>query len=212
MRLLGLTGGIATGKSTVASLFAEAGCAVVDTDQLARQAVEPGTPALAEILRAFGSGVIDEAGRLRRSELARRVFADPEVRQRLEAILHPPIRRLWQDQVERWRAAGCGIGMVVIPLLFETQAADEFDRVVCTACSEASQHERLAARGWTPSEAAARLEAQWPSEVKVVRSDLVVWTEGDLSVARSQVSRILRQLNLHPSLPSARLRPEKLVP
>jgi dephospho-CoA kinase len=212
MKLLGLTGGIAMGKSTAAQMFGDGGCAVADTDLLARQAVEPGAPALAEIVDAFGPDYVDDAGRLRRADLARLVFHDVAVRQRLEGILHPRIRALWRGQVEDWRAAGRRAAVVVIPLLFETEAAADFDAIVCAVCTRVSQRERLAARGWTPSEAEARLRAQWPVERKLARSDFVIWTEGSLVVTREQVDRILRQLNLHPSSPSVRLCAEKLVP
>src|ERR1035437_1615160 len=94
------------GKSASAQLLAARGVAVVDTDDLARQVVEPGQPGLAEVREAFGNQIVGPDGRLRRDELARRVFADPNARQRLEAILPPPIRALWRAQVETWHLAG----------------------------------------------------------------------------------------------------------
>src|SRR5512147_2761685 len=106
MKVLGLTGGIGMGKTTAAKLLRELGVPVVDTDDLARQVVQPGQPALAEVLTAFGPQIARPDGQLRRDELARRVFADPAARQRLEAILRPPIRALWRAQVQTWRAAG----------------------------------------------------------------------------------------------------------
>lgn len=212
MTLLGLTGGIAMGKSTVAQILGDAGWDVVDTDLLARQVVEPGAPALAEIAAAIGAGFLDETGRLRRAELARLVFADAAARRQLEDILHPRIRALWRARVEEWRAAGRSSAAVVIPLLFETDAAAEFDTILCAACTDRSQRDRLAARGWCSAEAEARLRAQWPVERKIARSDFVIWTEGALAVTREQVDRILRQLNLHPSPPSVRLLAEQLVP
>lgn len=212
MKLLGLTGGVATGKSTVAQMLSDRGCAVVDTDLLARQVVEPGKPALAEIVSAFGTDLLDDAGHLRRAEMARLIFSDPVARRRLESILHPRIRDLWRRQIEDWRTGGRFAAVVVIPLLFETEAGGGFDAILCTACTRGSQGERFAARGWTPEEAEARLQAQWPVQQKIVRADFVVWTEGDLVVTRQQVDRIARQLNLHPSFPSVRICAEKLVP
>jgi len=211
MKLLGLTGGVATGKSTVSQMLSDSGCGVVDTDLLARQIVEPGTPALAEIAAAFGAGMCDSSGRLRRAEMARLIFADTEARRRLEGILHPRIRESWQRQVDLWRSDGHAAAVVVIPLLFETGAAGEFEAILCTACKPESQRERCLARGWTPEETQARLEAQWPIELKIARSDFLIWSEGDLSITREQVSRVLRQLNLHPSSPSIRLSTETLV-
>ncbi len=136
------------GKSAAADLLARRGCAVIDTDVLARQVVEPGQPALAEIQAVFGAGVLGSDGRLRRDELARRVFADEDLRRKLEEILHPRIRERWLKQVQEYRAAGERICIVVIPLLFETQAEIHFDAVICVACSSNTQQQRLHARGW----------------------------------------------------------------
>src|ERR1035441_6505066 len=105
MKVLGLTGGVGMGKSTSAQLLRDRGVRVVDTDDLARQVVEPGQPALAEVLAVFGPEIVGPDGRLRRNELARLVFADPAARRQLEAILHPRIRVLWRAQVETQQAA-----------------------------------------------------------------------------------------------------------
>jgi len=192
MKLLGLTGGVGMGKSAAAQLLRARGIPVVDTDELARQVVEPGQPALAQVLAAFGPHLAGPDGQLRRDELARRVFADPAARQRLEAILHPPIRALWRAQVETWRAEGCPLAVVVIPLLFETRAEAELDATVCVACSAATQQQRLRARGWPPEQIEQRLQAQWPAETKMARADYLVWTEADLDVHAAQLDRILR--------------------
>lgn len=196
MKLLGLTGGVGMGKSTVAGLFQGVGLPVADTDLLARQVVEPGQPAADEIAEAFGWDVLDASGGLRRGMLADIVFADPVARQRLEAIIHPRVRALWHRQAELWRLAGSPAGVVVVPLLFETRAESEFDAVVCVACSAATQSVRLIARGWSETEAARRQNAQWPTETKMVTSDRVIWTEGRLELAAEQVRRVLRQMNL----------------
>ncbi len=194
MKSLGLTGGVGMGKSTSAQFFRARGVLVVDTDDLARQVVEPGQPALADVLAAFGSQVAGPDGRLRRDELARRVFADPAARQQLEAILHPPIRRLWLAQFETWRAEGHALAMVVIPLLFETRAEAELGATICVACSAATQQQRLQGRGWSPEHIAQRNRAQWPVEQKIARADYLVWTEGGMEVHEAQVERILRFL------------------
>ena len=194
MKLLGLTGGVGMGKSAAAQLLRARGIPVVDTDELARQVVEPGQPALAQVLAAFGPHLAGPDGQLRRDELARRVFADPAARQRLEAILHPPIRALWRAQVEAWRKEGRPLAVVVIPLLFETRAEAELDATVCVACSAATQQQRLRARGWPPEQIEQRLQAQWPAETKMARADYLVWTEADLDVHAAQLERILRLL------------------
>ena len=195
MKILGLTGGIGMGKSTSAQLFQQRGVPVVDTDDLARKVVEPGQPALTEILAAFGPEMLGPDGRLRRDEMARRVFADSAARQRLEGILHPRIRELWRVQVEAWRAEGRPLAIVVIPLLFETKAEAELDTTTCVACSAATQHERLLSRGWTPEQIEQRLQAQLPTEQKIARSDYLIWTEGSLDVHAAQIDRILSLLS-----------------
>lgn len=192
-KVLGLTGGVGMGKSTVAQLLQQRGVPVVDTDALARKVVEPGQPALAAIQEMFGAAVLAPDGSLRREELARRVFASDMSRKQLEAILHPRIRELWQAQVEQWRADGVTLGVVVIPLLFETNSAKHFDQVICVACSPASQQQRLAARGWSAEQIQQRLAAQWPIEKKLALADLVIWTEGSPDVTMAQVDRLLAQ-------------------
>lgn len=134
MNVVGLTGGVGMGKSACASLLRDRGVPVVDTDVLARQIVEPGQPALAEVVAAFGADVVGPDGRLRRGDLARRVFADPAARRHLEGILHPRIRALWHSQIDAWRPLGYSLAVVVIPLLFENRAQEELDAAVCVAC------------------------------------------------------------------------------
>ncbi|HXG46019.1 MAG TPA: dephospho-CoA kinase [Methylomirabilota bacterium] len=196
MIALGLTGGVGMGKSAAAQFFRQAGVAVVDTDVLAREVVQPGQPAWHEIRQAFGESVIDPDGQVRRQELARLVFADEVKRRELEAIVHPRVRERWLAAVAAWRATGIPCGLVVVPLLFETNAAPRFDRVVCVACSAPTQRERLVARGWDDRESDRRIAAQWPIERKMQLSDHVLWSEGTLDVLRDQVTRILRTLRV----------------
>ena len=194
MKTCGLTGGAGMGKSTTAGFFLQLGARVIDTDDLARELVRPGQPALAEIQREFGAEIISSAGELKRDQLARLVFADSAARQKLEAILHPRIRERWLAQIKIWRQENCAPAIVVIPLLFETQAESHFDKIICVACSAASQRERLLARGWTPEEIQQRIAAQWPVEQKISRSDFMVWTEGVPEIHAQQVGRILAKL------------------
>jgi len=191
MKLFGITGGIAMGKSTAGLLLRQHGVAVVDSDDIARQAVEPGQPALAEIRERFGPAVLLPDGRLDREQLARQIFALASARSDLEAILHPRIRAAWNAEADRWRKAGRPCGAVVIPLLFETQAEPLFDATLCVACSAAAQARRLRERGWDAVQSRQRLEAQWPVEKKIARSDFVVWTDSTLEVHAAQLRRIL---------------------
>lgn len=194
MKLLGLTGGIGMGKSTSASLLSLEGVPVIDTDIIAREIVEPGQPALTEIAATFGRELIDADGQLRRGALAEIVFSSPQKLKELESILHPIIRERWLARVMVWRREERRVGVVVIPLLFETDAQSNFDAIICTACSSATQRERLHARGWPESQIERRLAAQWPIEKKIAASNFVVWSEGNMEVHRLQLERILDQL------------------
>lgn len=191
MKILGVTGGVGMGKSTVAVMLGQHGVRVVDTDIVARQVVEPGQPALAEIVAAFGPEMLDEQGRLRRDRLAALVFSKRRLRQQLEAILHPRIRQAWQAQAAQWQREGAPVCAVIIPLLYETNAAAEFEAVICVACSARTQRRRLRERGWTPLQIRQRLRAQWPIEQKLGLARFVIWTEGSLVSTAAQVARIL---------------------
>ena len=194
MKVCGLTGGVGMGKSTAAEFLRARGAQVVDADELARQLVQPGQPALAEIQTEFGKKVIAPDGRLRRDELARIVFADAAAREKLEAILHPRIGERWLAQIETWRGENRALAVVVIPLLFETRAESHFDKIICVACSAPAQRERLLARGWTPEQIQQRLAAQWPVEQKISRADFVVWTDGAPDTQVRQLERIFVKL------------------
>jgi dephospho-CoA kinase len=191
MKLFGITGGIAMGKSTAGQLLRQLGVAVVDTDLIARRIVAPGQPALAEIKERFGPAVVLPDGRLDREQLARQVFALPAARSDLEAILHPRIREIWQAEAEAWRKAGRPCGAVVIPLLFETRAEPLFDATICVACSAAAQARRLGERGWDAAQSRQRLQAQWPVEKKIALADFVVWTHTTLEVHAAQLRKII---------------------
>jgi dephospho-CoA kinase len=194
MKVCGLTGGLGMGKSTAARFLRERGAQIIDTDELARQLVQPGQPALAEIQAEFGKGILTPDGQLRRDELAQIVFTDAAARKKLEAILHPRIQERWLAQIETWRGENHPLVVVVIPLLFETRAESHFDKIICVACAAATQHERLLARGWTPKQIKQRIAAQWPVEQKIARADFVVWTDGALDTHAQQLDRILTAL------------------
>jgi dephospho-CoA kinase len=190
MKLFGLTGGIGMGKSASETFLRQRGVPVIDTDFLARQLVEPGAPALAEIKKIFGPAVVGPDGQLLRRELANRVFGDSAARKQLEAILHPRIRAVWKSQVTLWRSENRPLAVVVIPLLFETDAQTEFDATVCIACSLSTQRQRLLARGWSLEQINQRIQAQWPIEKKIAQSDYVIWTEAGLDILAAQLDRI----------------------
>jgi dephospho-CoA kinase len=194
MKLCGLTGGVGMGKSTTAGFLRQRGAQVVDTDEIARELVQPNQPALEEIKKTFGGEIISPDGRLRRDELAKIVFADAAARKKLETILHPKIRERWLAQIEKWRKENVALTVVVIPLLFETQAETHFDKIICIACSANAQRERLFARGWNETQIMQRIAAQMPVEEKISRSHFIVWTEGDLQNHSQQLDHILSHL------------------
>jgi dephospho-CoA kinase len=179
------------GKSTTANHLRDRGLPVVDTDDVARFLVAPGQPALREIIAHFGCDLLDSAGGLRRELLAARVFSDPSLLGELEAILHPRIRQYWLDESVRWESAGVAVGAVIIPLLFETDAASSFDAVICVACSVQTQHQRLLDRGMSLSQISQRLSRQWPVREKMTLSNLVVWTDVPESVHYAQIDWLL---------------------
>ena len=182
------------GKSTAAGFLEARSAKIVDTDKLAHELVQPGQPALLEIKDAFGADLVAPDGSLRRGELANIVFSDTAARKKLEAILHPRIRERWLKQIENWRKEDCSLAVVVIPLLFETQAESYFEKIICVACSESARHERLLARGWTPGQIQGRITAQMPVPEKIARADFVIWTEGNLDNHSWQVDRLLARL------------------
>jgi dephospho-CoA kinase len=192
VKLFGITGGVGMGKTTAGRLLRQRGVQVADTDEIAHQLTAPGQPALREIAEQFGSFFLSQDGRLDRARLAGAVFADAALRARLEAILHPRIRAAWRAEAEGWRADGKACGAVVIPLLFETEAERGFDAVICVACSESAQRQRLRQRGWTDDQIRQRLAAQWSAEMKMARSDFVVWSDMPQEATAAQLERVVQ--------------------
>ena len=184
-----LTGGIATGKSVVARALREAGVATVDADQLARDAVAPSSPGLAEVVTRFGSGIMRADGGLDRAALGALVFADAAARRDLEQIVHPRVRR-GIDAFFTTLPPGAP-GLAEIPLAYETGWASTFDLVVVVACRPETQHARLMARdGFAAADADRRLAAQWPIGDKVRLADAVVVTDGDMASTLTQAGRL----------------------
>ena len=183
-----LTGGIASGKSTVADLFAARGVPVIDTDVIAREVVEPGQPALAEVVAAFGPGVLGPDGRLDRRRLREVIFADASARRRLEAILHPAIRAEMERQS---RAAGGAYQLLVIPLLTEGGRRNHVDRVLLVDVPEAVQVERLMRRdGVSREQAAASLGAQATRAARLAIADDVLANTGRAEDLDEQVAAL----------------------
>jgi dephospho-CoA kinase len=185
-----LTGGIATGKTAVAELFAQHGVPVLDTDQIARDVVEPGAPALGKLVEAFGPDILDAAGRLDRARMRERVFADPTQRHLLESITHPAIR----DELARRAAVVDGVYQVhVIPLLVESGRMDAYDRVLVVDCPQEQQISRLLKRDGMDLELARRiLAAQASREARLSAADDVIVNTGTLEELRQFVLTLHR--------------------
>ena len=185
---VGLTGGIASGKSLVARLFADLGVPVIDTDQVAREVVEPGQPALAAIVERFGPDILQPDGRLNRRRLRELIFKDDAERTALEAILHPVIRA---RSLEQAQSAGGIYQLLVVPLLVETDFAALVDRVLVVDCPEPLQLERLLARdAEDPRQAARMIAAQLPRSDRLKVADDIIDNSGDISSTRHQVEKL----------------------
>jgi dephospho-CoA kinase len=190
---VGLTGGVASGKSTVAALLRELGAVVVDSDVLAREVVEPGTPGLAAVVEAFGPEVLDADGRLDRPALGALVFGDEPARRRLEGILHPLIRA----RAAELEAAAPEGAVVVhdIPLLVETGQADRFDAVVVVDVPVETQVDRMVRdRGMSREDALARVKAQASREARLAVATHVVENTGTREDLRDRVTEVLAEL------------------
>jgi dephospho-CoA kinase len=185
---IGLTGGIASGKSMVAAEFADLGADIIDTDQIAHELVRPGSPALAAIVDRFGASFLAADGSLDRARLRREVFADPGKRRDLEAILHPRIR---QATLRRAEASAAPYVIFVVPLLFETGFDRLVDRTVVVDCPAELQLKRLIARdGQRPDEAQAIIDAQMAREQRLARADDVIDNSADMSATRARVAEL----------------------
>jgi dephospho-CoA kinase len=192
--LVGLTGGIGSGKSTVAGMLAERGAVVVDADRLARDAVAPGTAGFDAVRDRFGDAVIAPDGSLDRAALARIVFADDEARAALEAIVHPEVRRRIAESVAA-HAETDDVVVVDSPLLIETGAHEGFEVVVVVTAPLAERVARLASRGMSEDDVLARDAAQMPLEEKAALADVVVDNDGSLDDLESTVERLWADLS-----------------
>ncbi|NIR46005.1 MAG: dephospho-CoA kinase [Gemmatimonadetes bacterium] len=179
---VGLTGNVGAGKSTVVSLFAGWGATVIDTDVLAREVVQPGSPALERIHETFGDDVLSEDGTIDRAALRRIVFADPELRWKLEDILHPAIRTRYGELLAEAEARGDRIVIGVVPLLYESDMESRFDLVlVVDAPLEVRVQRLVSKRGLSPEEARAVADSQMAAAEKRERADLVLDNDSDIT-------------------------------
>jgi dephospho-CoA kinase len=191
IKLVGLTGGIGSGKSTVAGMLRERGIPVIDADAIARQVVEPGWPAHREIAAAWPE-VMSADGRIDRKKLGAIVFSDPVSQARLQAITHPPIREQVAVQAAALEASGHGLAFLEAALLVETGFYKQLDGLVVVSSSEEAQVQRVMARDTCPRETAlVRIRAQRPLADKIRVADHVIDNGGDIEATRAQLARIL---------------------
>jgi dephospho-CoA kinase len=195
MLLVGLTGGIGTGKSTVARMLEKRGAVVFDADVLARQAVAPGTPGFDQVVERFGPNVLAPGGGLDREALASIVFSDPAARRDLEGIVHPEVRRMFAEGCEEYRESD-RVVVFSAPLLVETGMHTAFDLLIVVSAPVATQIERLMrGRGMAERNVQARIAAQLPLEAKAEVADILVDNEGTLEDLERRVELVWRDLD-----------------
>ena len=195
MKLIGLTGGIASGKSTAAAILRRLGAAIVNADELSREVVRPGNQAWQEIVHAFGPSVLLEDQALDRKKLRRMVFDNPGARQRLESIIHPKVRALAEKRIRELEAAGNVIIVYEVPLLFEGQLQLWLRPVILVACDAATQKQRLRERDHLSDEEAQRhVDAQMSLEEKRLLADYVVENNGTVDELEQQIKAVLEKI------------------
>ena len=194
MITIGLTGGIGAGKSEASDSLKRLGIPVLDTDVVARELVYPGQPALAEIVAAFGSAILDSQGHLDRSALGQKVFGDSAARQRLEAILHPRIYDGWTAWTREQSLQDQRLCAVVIPLLYEKGYDSHFQVTLALGCTPQTQRQRLHQRQWTDQMIDQRLAAQWPMSEKLQRANYCLWSEGQREALHQQIEVVLKSV------------------
>lgn len=190
--IIGLTGSIASGKSTVSAMLKRKGFPIVDADEIARQVVEPGSPVLTEISQAFGQGVLQADGSLNREKLGELIFNDKEKRLQLNGIIHPAIRKEMLRQKEEWLARGAQTVIMDIPLLFESKLQSLVDKIIVVSVTPEVQKERLIARNvLSEEEADARIQSQMPVKEKEKEADAVLYNNHTVEQTEEQLERLL---------------------
>lgn len=188
MRIIGLTGSIACGKSNVSDTLRQLGAAIIDGDLLSREVTAPGGPALPALRETFGEGVFHPDGTLNRRALGAVVFGDEAARARLNGIIHPMVKELTRQRIEEARRSGAALCVLDMPLLFETGMEGLCDRVWCVWLPREIQLQRLMARdSFTAEEAEARLRSQLSADEKAARADVVIDTSGSIEYTKSMI-------------------------
>jgi dephospho-CoA kinase len=209
MLRVGLTGSIATGKSTVGMMFIELGCHLIDADRITHQLLEPGQAVHAAVLKAFGEHILTQDGTIDRKILGEIVFKDPQARSKLNGLVHPAViqrQREWLNEMEVKDPSG--ISIVDAALMIEVGTYKNYDKVIVVTCRPEVQKKRLRARsGLSEEEAEARIRSQMPLEEKARHADFVIDNSGDLAVTRRQVAEVNSKLREFAANTSGRRRP-----
>jgi dephospho-CoA kinase len=202
MRIVGLTGGIGTGKSTVAAILRRLGATVIDADEATRAVQAPGSEGLRRLVEAFGPGILTPAGELDRAALAAVAFRDPDARRRLEAIVHPLVREWMADRQREAAERGDAVVVLDIPLLFESRDASAFEIVILVYAPEEVQVRRLVEqRGMTEEQVRSRIAAQMPIEEKRRLATHVIDNTGSRDALERQVERLWAEVIAPPPIP-----------
>jgi dephospho-CoA kinase len=194
MKLVGLTGGIASGKSTAAERLQALGAVVIDADQIAREVVLPRSPAIDQITKTFGDDMIDENDELKRDELARIIFSDPQAREQLNAILHPLIHKVMMERFDQARRKSIPVVVMMVPLLYEGGMESIMDEIWVVSVDEETQYRRLMARDHiTREEAGNKIASQMPLSEKVLKADVVIDNSKDVDEMYRLINRAWRE-------------------
>lgn len=195
MKLVGLTGGIASGKSTVAEILKRQGAAIINADVLAREVVEPGRQAWTEIVNTFGTAVLQPDRALDRQKLRAIIFDDPDARKKLESIIHPQVRALAEQRIREHAAAGYAVIVYEVPLLFEGNLQEWLRPVILVACDVDTQRNRLQSRdNLSAAQAQKHIDAQMSLEAKRRLADYVIENNGSLEDLKRQVQAVLEKI------------------
>lgn len=193
MLLVGLTGGIGSGKSTVGRMLADRGAVLIDADELARRAVDPGTAGFDRVIEAFGQGLLDGSGEIDRQKLAAIVFGDPEARRLLESIVHPEVARLLASALEPYRPTD-KVVVYMVPLLVESRLQDAFDVVVTVSAEPAVRFERLVSGAMAPDDARGRMAAQASDDEREAVAEFVIRNDRSLELLEERVGELWARL------------------
>ncbi len=188
--LLGLTGGIACGKSETGRFLSEEGFAVLDTDLLAHKMMKAGTPVYERVVEQFGKSILNNDGEMDRTQLGNLVFADPEARKTLNGLVHPAV----MEAAEEWNVEQPGDAVILIPLLFEVGWTQGWDAIVCVSADEKQIFQRLEKRGLNEDEAQQRISAQMPLAEKEAKADFIIRNNETLDALRRETLHVLARI------------------